>query len=121
MWVLPCRAWARILDRAQVLGLRRDIPHADPHPFNVYHRTMRYDDLEAAAQLVDDPVQQDRLRELVDSLARQTVSGGLSAHWWLPLDSVSYAGNPDTNGAPALLYPSDFAYGSHRRDESSRH
>src|SRR5579859_4026071 len=76
MQALPCRAWDRIRDRAQVLGLRRATSHAGPHPFNVYHRTMRYDDLEAAARLVDDPAQQDCLRELVNVLAQQTVSGG---------------------------------------------
>ena len=114
MQALPCRAWDRIRDRAQVLGLRRAISHAGPHPFNVYHRTMRYDDLEAAARLVDDPAQQDCLRELVNVLAQQTVSGGLSAHWWLPLDSVSYVRNAESKAAAASLDVSAEPCGSHR-------
>lgn len=102
MQALPYRAWNRIKQRAKVLRLRRNAPQNGPHPINVYPDTMRYDDLETAARLVDDPTQQDRLRELVNALAQQTVRGGLSAHWWLPLGAVSYVQNAESNGLPAL-------------------
>jgi hypothetical protein len=118
MQALPQRGWNRILERAQMLGMRRAISHAGPHPFNVYHRTMRYDDLEAAASLVDDPAQQEFLREQIDALARQTVRGGLSAHWLLSLDRVSYASDAEPDDDPALLYVSAVASGSRRRGGS---
>jgi hypothetical protein len=61
---------------------------------NPYHETMSYDDLAAVSSLVNDSQQQERLREVTNNLARHTARGGLSAHWWLPLDAVSYAGSP---------------------------
>jgi hypothetical protein len=122
MQALPNRAWNRILERAQNLGLRRKITHAGPHPFNLYHRTMSYRDLDAAACLVDDPQQQERLRQVANELAKRTVRGGLSAHWWLPLEIISYAGGaPGQNGADtSLLYVNAVAYESRRRGGSSR-
>jgi hypothetical protein len=30
------------------------------------------------------------MREIADELARGTLRGELSAHWWLPLDEISY-------------------------------
>lgn len=122
MQALPSRAWNRILERAQVLGLRRRISHAGPRQFNVYHRTMTYRDLEAAAALVHDPEHQDRLRYVANDLARRTMRGGLSAHWWLPLDAISYGRNiqaPSTLDE-ALLYVSAPTYGSRRPAGSSR-
>jgi hypothetical protein len=122
MKVLPSRAWNRILERAQVLGLRRKITHAGPHPFNVYHRTMSYRGLEAAASLVDDPEQQERLRQVANELAQRTVRGGLSAHWWLPLEIISCAGDATAfnEADPRMLYVNAVAYVSRRRGGSSR-
>jgi hypothetical protein len=114
MQALPRRSWHRINKQAVVLGLHRHISHNGSHPFNVYHSSMRYDDLQTVASLVDDPVQQERLREIAHSLAKQTVSGGLSAHWWLPLDSVSYAGNPDYNGNNPSVSPGGIRDASRR-------
>jgi hypothetical protein len=80
MRALPEWAWNRILERTQVLGLRRAVSHAGPHPFNVYHRTMSYQDLEAAANLADGLEQESHLRQAVSGLARRTVRGALSAY-----------------------------------------
>jgi hypothetical protein len=134
MRALPRRAWGRIGTQAQLLGLRRSVPHAGPHPFNLYHRTVSYNDLDAAANLVDDPHQQERLREVVNTLAKQTMRGNLSVHWWLPLDMVSYAGkNGDFGGNggedsesrenPHLpkLYLTSVQDGAHHPAGSSRH
>ncbi len=33
-----------------------------------------------------------RIRYIVNKLAKQTKRGSASAHWFLPLDSISYAG-----------------------------
>lgn len=89
---LPDRTWSRIYERAQVLGLRRTLPHNGPHLFNKYHRTLTFVDLDAATQLVDVQDQQERMQHIVNDLARRTMRGGLSAHWWLPLHQISYAG-----------------------------
>jgi hypothetical protein len=122
MRVLPEWAWNRILERAQVLGLRRALSHAGPHPFNVYHRTMSYQDLEAAANLADGPEQQSHLRQAVSGLARRTVRGALSAYWLFPLDAVSYVQIARGGGilAPALLNVNAAPYGSRRRGGSPR-
>jgi hypothetical protein len=90
---LPDRTWSRIYERAQDLHLRRSLPHNGPHPFNTYHRTLTYHDLEAVAGLVSAQDQQDRMRQVVNDLARRTMRGGLTAHWWLPLGQISYAGD----------------------------
>jgi hypothetical protein len=89
---LPDRTWSRIYERAQDLRLRRRLPHNGPHLFNTYHRTLTYTDLEAVARLVNEQSQKDRMRRVVNDLARRTMRGGLTAHWWLPLDQISYAG-----------------------------
>jgi DNA invertase Pin-like site-specific DNA recombinase len=91
MRALPRRAWQSIRHYASSLGLRRVSYTTNSAGVNVYHATMSYDDLETVAGLVSDPEQQGRLREVADSLARQTARGGLSAHWCLPLNAVSYA------------------------------
>lgn len=122
MQALPSRAWNRILERAQVLGLRRRISHAGPRPFNVYHRTMAYRDLEAAAALVHDPAHQDRLRYVANDLARHTMRGELSAHWWLPLDAISYGRHTQAPSEleGALLYVSAPTYELRHPGGSSR-
>jgi len=96
MQALPRWAWNRIIERAQVLQLRRDIVPSlnfnGPHPANMYHRTMRYHDLTAAEQLVQGEEEKERIRYIVNRLAQQTLRGRVSAHWFLPLDSISYTG-----------------------------
>jgi hypothetical protein len=93
MRALPRRVWQSIREHASGLGLRRVNYATDATGVNPYHATMSYDDLEAVANLVTDPQQQERVREVANSLARKTAPGGLSAHWWLPLDLISYAGS----------------------------
>ena len=92
MRALPHRAWYRICDRAQVLDLRRSLPSQGRTRVNVYHRTMRYDDLEAVVQLGQSMEQKERLCQIANELAERTMRGGLSTHWWLPLAGISYAG-----------------------------
>jgi hypothetical protein len=101
MQAFPHRAWYRICDRAQVLNLRRSLPHQGRTRVNGYHRTMRYDDLEAVAILGTSREEKERLCQIADELARQTMRGGFSVHWWLPLEGVSYAGIcfDETSGA----------------------
>ena len=36
--------------------------------------------------------QKERIRYIVNRLAQQTMRGSASAHWFLPLDSISYEG-----------------------------
>ncbi len=123
MRALPEWAWNRILERAQVLGIRRAISHAGPHPFNVHHRTVSYQDVEAAAKLADDPEQQGRLRQAVDDLARRTVRGALSASWLFPLDAVSYlqTARGERPAGPTLLNVSAVASAAPHPGEWSRH
>jgi hypothetical protein len=92
MHALPRRAWQSIREHASGLGLRRVNYATDATGVNPYHATMSYDDLESVANLVTDPQQRERAREVANSLARMTARGGLSAHWWLPLDLISYSG-----------------------------
>jgi hypothetical protein len=99
-----------------VLKLRRDIVPSlnfnGPHPVNMYHRTIRYDDLTAAEQLVQGEEEKERIRYIVNRLAQQTMRGSVSAHWWLPLDSISYTGLDAALGDEAeKLYVSAFPYG----------
>jgi DNA invertase Pin-like site-specific DNA recombinase len=92
MKAFPHRSWYRICDRAQVLHLRRSLPHQGRARVNGYHRTMRYDDLEAVAHLGESREEKERLCQIANELAQRTMRGGLSAHWWLPLEGISYAG-----------------------------
>jgi hypothetical protein len=96
MRALPRWAWNRILERAQVLQLRRDIVPSlnfnGPHWVNLYHRTVRFHDLTAAERLVQGEEEKERMRYIVNRLAQQTMRGSASAHWFLPLASISYAG-----------------------------
>jgi hypothetical protein len=59
---------------------------------NLYHRTVRYHDVTAAEQLMQGEEEKQRMCYIVNRLAQQTMRGSSSAHWFLPLDSISYAG-----------------------------
>jgi hypothetical protein len=107
MRALPRRAWQSIREHASGLDLRRVNFATNAAGMNPYHSTMSYDDLEAVANLVTVPEQQERAREVANNLAKKTARGGLSAHWWLPLDLISYAGAPA--GAPASGESADLA------------
>jgi hypothetical protein len=95
MKALPRRAWNRILDRAQDLMVRRkldtSVNHHGPHAANVYHRTMSYNDLEAVALFVHTEEEKNRAQKMLNELAKETLRGNLTAHWWLPLDCVGIA------------------------------
>jgi hypothetical protein len=91
MEVLPHRAWYRIYDRAKLLKLRRSLPHQGRARVNVYHRTMRFDDLEAIAQLGESSKEKEHLCQVANMLAKQTMRGSLSSYWWLPLEGIGYA------------------------------
>ncbi|WP_220194293.1 hypothetical protein [Ktedonospora formicarum] len=116
MKALPHRAWYRICDRAQVLGLRRAVPFRGRAPINTYHRTMRYDDLEAIMGLVQTDEEKERVCHLVNTLAQETMRGNLSIRWLLPLDLISYASvDNDASSVSSnalLLNLSDLTYGS---------
>ena len=79
MRAFPRRAWYRICDRAQVLNLRRSLPHQGRARVNGYHRTMRYDDLEAVANLGESREEKERLCQIANELAQQTMRGSLTA------------------------------------------
>jgi len=113
MQALPRWAWNRILERAQDLHIRRNVSHTGPHPFNSYHRTVRYNDITAAAGLVQGEEEKERIRYIVNRLAQQTMRGSVSAHWFLPLDRISLAGIGAAldNGAEKL-YVSAFPCGA---------
>lgn len=66
---LPYWVWYRICDRAQVLNLRRCIPHQGHARVNVYHRTMRSDDLETVAQLMQGEKEKECLCQIANQLA----------------------------------------------------
>ena len=125
MRAFPRRAWYRICDRAQVLNLRRSLPHQGRARVNGYHRTMRYDDLEAVANLGESREEKERLCQIANELAQQTMRGGLSAHWWLPLEGVSYAGISFDEASEAndidLFNLSAFPCGAPHLAESPRH
>jgi len=95
MQALPQRSWCRVYDRAQVLGLRREIPHRGPHAVLTIHRTVTHHDLEVAASLGHGEDQKERLREITNELAQRTIRGGLSAYWWIPLEELAYAARTD--------------------------
>ena len=58
---------------------------------NIYHRTMRFDDLEAVARLGQGPKEKERLCQIANELAERPMRGGLSAYWWLPLEGIGYS------------------------------
>ena len=41
-------------------------------------------------QLVEGEEEKARVSEVVNDLAKRTMRGSLNAHWWFPLDTVSY-------------------------------
>ena len=84
MQALARWAWNRILERAQVLQLRRAIVPSlnfnGPHKVNMYHRTVRYHDLAAGEQLMQGEEQKQRIHYIVNRLAQETMRGNLSAY-----------------------------------------
>lgn len=56
---------------------------------------MRFDDLEAVAQLGQGPKERERLYQIANELAERTMRGGLSAYWWPPLEGIGYSGTGD--------------------------
>ncbi len=80
MKTFPHRAWYRICDRAQVLNLRRNLPRQGRARVNVYHRTMRYDDLEVVANLGESGKEKECLCQIANELAQQTMRGSLSTY-----------------------------------------
>jgi hypothetical protein len=86
---------------------------------------MRYDDLEAVANLGASRKEKERLCQIANELAQQTKRGRLSAHWWLPLEGVSYAGISIDEASEAnnvdLFNLSAFPYGAPHQDELPRH
>ncbi len=79
MQALPRRAWNRILERAPVLNLRRRLSTSvnfnGPHPVNPYHWTVSYGDLEAVAQLVQTEEEKNRVRQIINELAKKHGEG----------------------------------------------
>lgn len=102
MQALRGRAWNRIIERAQDLKLRRKLSTAvnfsGPHSVNVYHRTVSYGDLEAVARLVQTDEEKNRIWQITNELAKQTLRGKLTAYWWLPLNSVSFSSIDEVSG-----------------------
>lgn len=85
MSALPNRSRNRIGDRANVLGVKRPSDNLR----SMYHRTVICRDLEAIMQQVESDKEKARVCQVVNKLAKQTMRGSLSAHWWLPLEMVS--------------------------------
>jgi hypothetical protein len=90
MKAFPRFSWYRICDRATEHKILRTLPRQGRAPVNTYHRTMTYQDLYSVAGLVQEPDEKERLQEIASELAKETLRGELSAHWWLPLDEISY-------------------------------
>lgn len=66
---------------------------------------MSYGDLEAVVQLVQTEEEKNRMRQIVNELAKKTLRGNLTAYWWLPLDSVSFSGIDEVStGEDEKLY-----------------
>ncbi len=83
---------------------------------------LHYDDLTAAEQLVQGEEEKERIRHIVNKLAQQTMRGGLSAYWWLPLVSISYTGlDAALEDEAEKLYVSAPAYVSRHPTESPHH
>jgi DNA invertase Pin-like site-specific DNA recombinase/predicted nucleic acid-binding OB-fold protein len=95
MKAFPRFSWYRICDRGMEHGIRRILPRQGRAQVNQYHRTMTYQDLYAVARLVQEPDEKERMQEIANELAKETLRGELSAHWWLPLDEISYISDSD--------------------------
>ncbi len=91
MQALPRRAWQSIHEHASKLGITRE-RKSSGRGSQIYNNTMSWDDVDAVSRLSGDPHVQNRLRQIANDLATQTVRGGLSVHWLLPLEAVSYTG-----------------------------
>jgi hypothetical protein len=88
----------------------------------MYHRTVSYGDLEAVAQLVQTEEEKNRIRQIANELAKETMRGNLAAYWWLPLDSISYTGlDAALENDAEKLYISVLAYGLPHPIESPLH
>jgi hypothetical protein len=53
---------------------------------------MSYEDFEAVMRLVEDEEEKERLYQIANELDKRTMRGNQTAHWWLPLSSISYIG-----------------------------
>jgi hypothetical protein len=113
MKAFPNRSWSGIYDRAIELRLRRMA-----YQTNYYHRTMRYDDLEAVSRLVKSEQEKERIREIANSLARNTKRGNLSAHWWLPIKQISYTSLDESEGANQLVFNEEGIDGRWRQPQA---
>lgn len=82
MKAFPRFSWYRICGHAKEHSIcrNRSATSAGPWQANPYHRTVTSQDLEAAAGLVSEPAEQDRMREVANELAKQTLRGKLSCH-----------------------------------------
>jgi hypothetical protein len=112
-------SWYRICDRAKEHDIRRALPRQGRARLNFYHRTMTGQDLEAVAGLVQEPEKKERMQEIANALARETLRGELSAHWWLPLDEISYIS--DFEGIEGVLNGEGMEDGLNHPDESPPH
>jgi hypothetical protein len=91
MQAFPRLSWASTKHHAWALGADDRIGIRKGRiRINPYHRTMAYQDLAAAAALVKNTYEQERLQEVANALSEETKRGQVSAHWWLPLDEISY-------------------------------
>jgi hypothetical protein len=70
-------------------------------------------------QQVESDEEKARVCQVANELAKRTMRGSLSAHWWLPLDMVSYTGANEVSEAKdeELLNVSAFPCAKHHRDE----
>jgi hypothetical protein len=116
MQALPRRAWQSIREHASKIGLARVRKGlAGGNPSKVYYNTMSWDDVEVISRLSGDPQEQDRLRQVANDLATQTVRGGLSAHWLLSLEDVGYPGvASDSAILDSAIFNVSLQYGAHR-------
>lgn len=70
-------------------------------------------------QQVENDEEKARVCQVINELAKRTMRGSLSAHWWLPLDSVSFSSIDEVSaGEEEKLYVSAAAFLSHHLDES---
>ncbi len=80
---------------------------------------------QAARQEGESRKEKERLCQIANELAEQTMRGGLSARWWLPLDGIGYSdiGNDAASEAydVDLLNLSEFPCGLPHPGELLRH
>ena len=83
---------------------------------------MTYQDLEAAAGLVQEQEAKERMQEIANALAKGMLRGELSAHWWLSLDEISYIGDfdgPDKGMDNSTRDSRDYLHGESVTDGST--